>query len=376
MAPVYLALRKSSKLQPFLVSTGQHREMLDQALNVFGLKVDIDLKLMQKGQVLSELTAKVLLSMAPLLRDIRPAALLVQGDTTTVLGASLAAFYENVKLGHVEAGLRTYNLKSPWPEELNRQLTSRIANWNFTPTSWSAQNLLSEKTDPAKIHITGNTVIDALLSVRDKLSKQGGEPNEIANRNQIPENFFRKYLRQFESSKAGSEKAKLILVTGHRRESFGEGFEDICRAITKLVARNPDVGILYPVHLNPNVQEPVYRMLGGNERIALIPPVSYEDFIWLMNQSYLILTDSGGVQEEGPSLGKPILVMRDTTERPEGISAGTCKLVGTNAELICKEVEILLGDNDEYKRRSALKNPYGEGVASDSIVKILERDLE
>ena len=368
LAPLWFELSKSRSFEPLLISTGQHREMLDQTLATFGLRPDIDLELMQPGQTLPELTARVLTSMTQVLAEQRPAAVLVQGDTTTVLSSALAAFYERIPVGHVEAGLRTYNFEAPWPEEMNRRLVDPISTWCFAPTAWSAENLRSEKIRPNAIHITGNTVVDALLWVRSKHTRDAMSSAEIARRCGIPPGFAESFL--------APERRRFILVTGHRRESFGRGFEGICAAIAQLGEQNPDVGILYPVHLNPKVQEPVNRILGGNARVALVPPVSYSDFIWLMDRSYFVLSDSGGVQEEAPSLGKPVLVMRDTTERPEGIEAGTCRLVGTDPDKIVTEAALLLTDPSAYRTRSRLRNPYGDGRAAEKIVAALAADLE
>ncbi len=367
LAPVYFALRESSMLEPILLSSGQHRQMLDQTLAVFGLKPDLDLNLMQPGQTLPDLTARVVAQVSAVLRDLRPAALLAQGDTTTVLGAALAAFYERVPLGHVEAGLRTYDYEAPWPEEMNRRLADPISRWCFAPTSWSAGNLLAERIPADRVHVTGNTVVDALLWVREKLRRSSRPTAEVAAHCGIPEGFARQYL-------SGSS-ARFVLITGHRRESFGQGFENICQSIAELARLHPGLGLLYPVHLNPNVQEPVRRILGVNPRVALIPPVDYEDFIWLMDRCHFVLSDSGGVQEEAPSLGKPVLVMRETTERPEGVEAGTCRLVGTNPARILAEAAILLDSTTEYTQRARLQNPYGDGHASQRICKILEQSL-
>lgn len=394
MAPVYLALQASATLQPLLISTGQHREMLAQALGVFGLQPDIDLGLMQPGQTLPDLTARVLTSMTTVLRERRPAAVLVQGDTTTVLGATLAAFYERIPVGHVEAGLRTYDFEAPWPEEMNRRLADPISQWCFAPTEWSAANLRAERIPADRIFVTGNTVVDALLLVRSKLELAGRSQAEVVTRCQIPTDFAAEFLNdpaKSDSLSANSNggapsrvepitintipRKRWLLITGHRRESFGQGFENICRAIVQLAERYPDIGMLYPVHLNPNVQEPVRRILGQNPRVALIPPVGYEDFIWLMDRAYFVVSDSGGVQEEAPSVGKPVLVMRDTTERPEGIEAGTCRLVGTNPEVILREAACLLDDAADYARRSGLRNPYGDGTAAQRIVQQLEEDI-
>ena len=301
MAPVYAALARSTTLTPVLVSTGQHRQMLDQAFAVFGLKPDIELNLMQPGQALPDLTGRVITGMTAVMREIKPAAILLQGDTTTVLGSALAAFYERVPIGHVEAGLRTCNMLSPFPEEMNRRLTSPLAQWNFCPTELSRENLLREGIAATNCHVTGNPVIDALLWVRDRIRKKGVRAEDVAARIGIPEEFVQRFL--------ANPGRRWILVTGHRRESFGRGFENICEAITRLTRTHEDLGVLYPVHLNPQVHEPVKRLLGNNPRVALVQPAAYEDFIWLLDRCTFALTDSGGVQEEAPSLGKPVLVM-------------------------------------------------------------------
>lgn len=372
MAPVWFALHESPLFEPLLISTGQHREMLDQAFSVFGLKPDIDLGLMQPGQTLPDLTARVLTSMTGVLMERRPAAILVQGDTTTVLGTSLAAFYERIPIGHVEAGLRTYNYDAPWPEEMNRRLADPISRWCFAPTEWSAANLRAERIAPDRIHITGNTVVDALLWVREKLKRSGRGVDDVVKRCSIPAEFASTFLAE---ASPNTSRKRWVLITGHRRESFGGGFESICRAIAQLAEKYPDLGLLYPVHLNPNVQEPVRRILGSNPRVALIPPVGYEDFIWLMDRAYFVLSDSGGVQEEAPSVGKPALVMRETTERPEGVDAGTCRLVGTNPDVILREAAQLLDNDADYARRAALSNPYGDGTAAKRIVEVLGREI-
>lgn len=367
MAPVYFALRRSKTLRPVFVSTGQHRQMLDQTLGVFGITPEYDLNLMQPGQTLPDLTGRVLAAMTAWLAEHRPDAVLVQGDTTSVLSAALAAFYAKIPVGHIEAGLRTGDMHSPFPEEMNRRLTSPLARWNFCPTEVSQANLIREGIPAGLCHVTGNTVIDALLRVRDRLRASGVDGRAVAARVGIPDTFVERFLMKPDS--------KWILVTGHRRESFGGGFERICEAINRVTLEHPDVGVLYPVHLNPQVQGPVNRILGKNPSVALIPPVAYEDFIWLLDRCHFALSDSGGVQEEAPSLGKPVLVMRESTERPEGVDAGTCTLVGTDSEKILNEVRILLTNNDEYLRRSRLKNPYGDGHASDFVVRILENAL-
>lgn len=371
MAPVHFALRASHVLEPVFVSSGQHRQMLDQTLGVFGIEADADLNLMQPGQTLPDLTARVITAMTAHLKEQRPDAVLVQGDTTTVLAAALAAFYEGIPVGHVEAGLRTGNLRSPFPEEMNRKLTSPLARWNFCPTDRSRQNLLNEGVDSTVVHVTGNTVIDALFWMRDQMKGVGVDSSQVIERCDVPVPFAERFL----GSQSGEASSKIILVTGHRRESFGDGFENICRAIVAVTQRHADVGIVYPVHLNPHVQEPVNRLLRNNSNIALIPPVGYSDFVWFLNRCYFAISDSGGVQEEAPSLGKPVLVMRETTERPEGVEAGTCTLVGTDPEKILAEVNRLLTDREEYIRRSQLKNPYGDGSAAQRICSILESDF-
>ena len=368
LAPVVFALRTRVRLNPVLISTGQHREMLDQTLAVFGLKPDVDLALMQRNQALSELTMRVVGALTDWLAASKPSAVLVQGDTTTAFGSALAAFYAHVPVGHVEAGLRTYNLGAPWPEEMNRRLTDPISRWCFAPTELSRANLLNEHIPAEDIHVTGNTVVDSLLWVRERQERAGTDSVARAVSRGVPSVMADRYF--------GVKPSRWILVTGHRRESFGAGFEGICQAILAVVEANPDVGVVYPVHLNPNVQEPVRRMLSGHPRVALIPPLGYEEFVWFMDRAYFVLSDSGGVQEEAPSLGKPVLVMRDTTERPEGVSAGTSILVGTDPRRILRESNILLTDTVEYSARSALRNPFGDGRAAERIVTILERDLE
>jgi UDP-N-acetylglucosamine 2-epimerase (non-hydrolysing) len=367
MAPLVHEFRKSEKLEPVLLSTGQHREMLAQALGSFDLAPDHDLELMQPGQTLVDLTARVLKAVHTWLEQEKPAAILVQGDTTSVLAAALAAAFANVPTGHVEAGLRTGNMRSPWPEEMNRRLTSPICRWAFAPTPLSRDNLLRENIAADTIHVTGNSVIDALLWMRDKLQRSGTSAVDVASKTGISDSFRDRYLAE--------HGAPFILITGHRRESFGEGFENICRSLLAISEKFPDVGLLYPVHLNPNVREPVNRLLRGRSTIELIEPVGYQDFVWLMNRCHLLLSDSGGVQEEAPSLGKPVLVMRETTERPEGVDAGTCRLVATDPEMILREASLLLGDKNEYRRRSQLKNPYGDGQTSRRIRQVLEKDI-
>jgi len=367
LAPVYFALQQSDRLEPVWLATAQHRHMLDQALKVFGIVPQYDLNLMQPGQSLADLTARVLQAVSQWCHQHRPAAMLVQGDTTTVLASALAAFYQQIPVGHVEAGLRTGNMASPYPEEMNRRLTSPLAQWHFCPTDMSRENLLREAISSHQLHVTGNTVIDALLWVCDRLNQQGMNLESIVAATHIPASFAERFL-------AGSE-SRWILVTGHRRESFGGGFERICLALRELASLYPSVGILYPVHLNPQVREPVNRLLSSIPNIALIEPVDYLQFVWLMSRCTFLLSDSGGVQEEAPSLGKPVLVMRDTTERPEGVAAGTCRLVGTEPQRIMAEASRLLDDQPEYLRRSALANPYGDGQAAQRISHVLANSL-
>ncbi len=367
IAPIYFELSKSDLLQPILLATAQHRQMLDQTLDVFGLTPDADLDLMQPGQTLPELTGRVINAVTDWLLKNPVDAMLVQGDTTTVLGSALAAFYQQIPIGHIEAGLRTGTISSPFPEEMNRRLTSPLARWHFCPTSTSQANLLKESIDPKSIHVTGNTVVDALLWMRNQVHQSVETASSCLADLKLPSDFTERFVNDPDS--------QWILVTGHRRESFGSGFEDICMAIRKIVDTFPDVGVLYPVHLNPNVREPVQRILSSHPNIALIEPVAYRPFVYLMDNATFILTDSGGVQEEAPSLGKPVLVMRESTERPEAVEAGTCRLVGTSIERIVAEATILLRDKAEYARRSQLSNPYGDGKSAGRVREILERDL-
>ncbi|GAF02023.1 non-hydrolyzing UDP-N-acetylglucosamine 2-epimerase [Saccharicrinis fermentans] len=356
MAPVVKEFKKNGQVfETKVCVTAQHREMLDQVLNFFEIMPDFDLDLMKPNQNLFSLTGDIINGMKPILEDFKPDYVLVHGDTTTSISVALAAFYAGAKVGHVEAGLRTYNKLAPFPEEINRQLTGRIADFHFAPTTQSKENLLSEKTAPNSIVATGNTVIDALLESVNIV-------NEITDNAQI--NQLKEII---DPSK------KLVVVTGHRRENHGQGFLNICSALSE-IARREDVQVIYPVHLNPHVQKPVYSILGDNPHIHLIAPLPYEAFIWLMDKAYLIVTDSGGVQEEAPSLGKPVLVMRDTTERPEAVEAGTVILVGTNKDKIVKEAIDLMDNKDRYKRMSLLHNPYGDGKASQRIVDFLSKN--
>ena len=354
MAPVIKAFKDEKIFDTKVCVTGQHRQMLDQVLDIFDIKPDYDLNIMELGQDLFDITANVLSGMKNVLSEYSPDLVLVHGDTSTTSATAIAAFYQKIKVGHVEAGLRTGNIYSPWPEEVNRQISGVIANYHFAPTSTSMENLLKENKNKENILVTGNTVIDALFLVLDKIEKDAKLKNTILK--SISDQY------RFNSDK------KIILVTGHRRENFGEGFTNICKALKKIADDNHDVDIVYPVHLNPNVQKPVKNILSNSKNIYLINPLSYENFIYLMSKSYFIITDSGGVQEEAPSLGKPVLVLRNTTERPEALEAGTVKLVGTNFEAIVNESQKFLDDEKEYKKMSKAHNPYGDGSASKRIV--------
>ena len=354
MAPVIKGIEQSSKLTSVVCVTAQQRQMLDQVLTLFEITPDYDLNLMTKNQALTALTARVITGLEDVLLQVKPDLVLVHGDTTTTMAASLAAFYQKIPVGHVEAGLRTHNIYSPWPEEINRQMTSRIATLNFAPTELSQQNLLDEKINESSIIVTGNTVIDALLSVVDKIHQDEALAQTLDS--QIPEL---------------TQTGRLLLVTGHRRENFGEGFANICRALAEL-AKSPDLQIIYPVHLNPNVQKPVYESLGSFDNIQLIEPLDYLPFVHLMNKAHIILTDSGGIQEEAPSLGKPVLVMRDTTERPEALEEGTVRLVGTDTHAIVSEVKRLLASDEAYQTMARAHNPYGDGQAAGRIINTIE----
>lgn len=353
MAPVVKALAACSGIDAKVCVTAQHRQMLDQVLDLFAIEPDFDLDLMKPAQDLTDITSNVLLGMRRVFRAWRPDWVLIHGDTTTTLAASLAAYYERIPVGHVEAGLRTGDIYSPWPEELNRRFAGAISDLHFAPTNAAKENLLREGVADSAIHVTGNTVIDALLSVVQRLRDHSDLRNATAQKF----DFLDKSKR-------------LILVTGHRRESFGRGFENICGALNE-ISRRKDVEIIYPLHLNPNVQEPVRRMLGGNSHVHLIEPLDYLPFVYLMERADVLLTDSGGVQEEAPALGKPVLVMRDTTERPEAVSAGTVKLVGTSKDRIVAETRRLLEDEVEYARMSRARNPYGDGNAAERIAAVI-----
>ena len=360
MAPVALSISSSPSLIDEICLTGQHREMLDQVMSIFDLRADYDLNLMKQGQDLFDITSRVLNGMREVLRESRPDTVLVHGDTTTCFAAGLAAFYEGIALGHVEAGLRTGNLQAPFPEEANRSLVGRLANFHFAPTETARENLIAENVNPDSIYVTGNTVIDALMMARDKAES-------------MPPKHWQDVFGELLYNKITRPDSKLVLITGHRRENFGQGFIDLCTAIKQLAEKHQDWELIYPVHLNPNVQKPVNDILGGHSNIHLIAPQEYLPFVWLMNQSDLILTDSGGIQEEGPSLGKPVLVMRDVTERPEAVDAGTVRLVGTETKNIVHEVEEVLLDASVYERMSTAINPYGDGKAASRILEVLSR---
>lgn len=363
MAPLVKEfLKHPESFETKVCVTAQHRQMLDQVLEVFDIKPDYDLNIMAPNQDLYDVTSKVLMGMRPVLQEYQPDVVFVHGDTTTSMAAGLAAFYQHIKVGHVEAGLRTYNLQSPWPEEMNRQWTDRISDYCFAPTETSQQNLLNEQIDPAKIFTTGNTVIDALHMAVDIIANKTGLKNEIEKT--LEEKGFPIVRNHREAGR------KFILVTGHRRENFGEGFLHICKALKAIAQANPALDIIYPVHLNPNVQKPVHELLEGISNVYLISPLDYLPFVYMMQQSHLILTDSGGVQEEAPSLGKPVLVMRDTTERPEAVGAGTVKLVGTSFEMIVENTQKLLDNAAEYEKMSRANNPYGDGKACQRIVEL------
>lgn len=354
MAPLALALAADSRFESKVCVTGQHREMLDQVLELFAIQPAFDLNIMKPGQDLTDITTAVLRGMRGVFAQYKPDMVLVHGDTATTLAVSLAAYYQQTSVAHVEAGLRTGDLYSPWPEEGNRKLTGALTALHFAPTETSSQNLQREGVSAKSIVVTGNTVIDALLEVVNKLNDDEG--------------LRRRFDRQFDFL---STERRLVLVTGHRRESFGDGFERICQALAETAQAFPDVDIVYPVHLNPNVREPVNRLLGGIANIYLVEPLDYLPFVYLMNRAHIILTDSGGIQEEAPSLGKPVLVMRDATERPEAVQAGTVKLVGTDVATITRSLRELLTDTAAYQRMSFAHNPYGDGQACQRILETL-----
>lgn len=356
MCPLVLSLKEDPSLDVKVCVTAQHREMLDQVLQIFEIIPDFDLNLMKQRQTLEDITSGVLFGMSDVIKEFMPDLVLVHGDTTTTFSTTLASYYNKVKVGHVEAGLRTGNVYSPWPEEANRKLTGSIASFHFCPTTKAQSNLLSEGVSASTTFVTGNTVIDSLLWVTNKIDKS--------------ENLKSQFLTEF---KFLSNDLRTILVTGHRRESFGSGFENICEGLLKIVNDFPNSQIVYPVHLNPNVQKPVNTILGNHSRVHLIKPLDYLPFVYLMKQSFMIITDSGGVQEEAPSLGKPVLVMRDTTERPEAVEAGTVKLVGSNKDKIFFEASQLLSRQKNYDKMSFAHNPYGDGQACQRIKEAIQK---
>ncbi len=358
MAPVVLGLEQASGIESRVCVTAQHRQMLDQVLDLFKIKPDYDLDLMSPGQDLFDITSRSLLGVRDVLREERPDIVLVHGDTTTCLSAGLAAFYEGIPLGHVEAGLRTGDLRAPFPEEANRSLVGRITDFHFAPTETAKNNLRAENIPASKIWVTGNTVIDALLMVRDWVEAK-------------PADEWRSLFSEELYGAVTDTSRKFVLITGHRRENFGQGFIDLCNAIRDLSERHPDWVLVYPVHLNPNVQKPVNEILSDLDNVYLIPPLDYQPFVWMMNRCDLILTDSGGIQEEGPALGKPVLVMRDVTERPEAMDAGTVLLVGTDRKKIVDSVEMVMLDKNIYEKMSRAINPYGDGHAVERITSVL-----
>ncbi len=363
MAPLVKEFQKyTDTFETKVCVTAQHREMLDQVLDLFEIVPNYDLDIMKPGQDLYDVTSNVLLGMKPVLTDFKPDVVFVHGDTSTTFAASLAAFYQQISVAHIEAGLRTGDIYSPWPEEANRQLTTQITAYHFAPTTTSRENLLKENVNSRSIQVTGNTVIDALFLALDKIKNDTELEQQIIHQ-------LSTINYQLENDK------KIILVTGHRRENHGQGFINICTALKEIALSNPDIDIVYPVHLNPNVQKPVKELLSGIDNVYLIEPLQYEQFIYMMDRSYFIITDSGGVQEEAPSLGKPVLVMRDTTERPEALDAGTVKLVGTNTALIIKEAQLLINDKEAYERMSRASNPYGDGHACEKVIEFIIRNI-
>lgn len=366
MAPLVKEFQKQPKrVETVVCVTGQHREMLDQVLKIFDIKPDYDLNIMKQGQDLYDVTARVLTGMRDVLKEVKPDVVLVHGDTTTSTAAALAAFYQQIPVGHVEAGLRTHNIYSPWPEEMNRLLTGRLATYHFSPTPLSRNNLIKESVDDRNIIITGNTVIDALYWVVDKIKNNKELDNEL-------EDILSK--AGYDVNRLNNGK-KLVLITGHRRENFGDGFINMCTAIKDLTVKYPDWDFVYPMHLNPNVRKPIHEVFGENlsglKNMFFIEPLEYLSFVYLMEKSSIVLTDSGGIQEEAPGLGKPVLVMRDTTERPEALDAGTVKLVGTDYNKIVNEVSSLIDDKAAYEKMSKAVNPYGDGLACGRIVNAL-----
>lgn len=368
MAPLVRCLQAENKdFETIVCVTGQHREMLDQVLSIFEITPDYDLNIMKSGQTLYTITASVLTELEPILKEVKPDMVLVHGDTTTSMAAALAAFYQQIPVGHVEAGLRTNNPYSPWPEEMNRQITGRIASCHFAPTEKSKDNLLQEKVQESSVHVTGNTVIDALLHVRERLTSSEATESKVVQT----------ILKSgYDVSRLTMANRKLILITGHRRENFGAGFISICEAIKELGEKYPDVDFLYPMHMNPNVRQPIQQVFGTSahslQNVFFTEPLEYLSFVYLLSKSHIVLTDSGGIQEEAPGLGKPVLVMRDTTERPEAVVAGTVKLVGTDKAAIIQGISDLLDSAASYARMSLANNPYGDGLACKRICNILK----
>lgn len=365
MAPLVKALQKEGdKFRTLVCVTGQHREMLDQVLQLFEITPDFDLNIMHKGQNLYDVTSKVLMGMGDVLKSEKPDIVLVHGDTTTSMAAALASFYEQIPVGHIEAGLRTNDIYSPWPEEINRQITGRISTYNFAPTQFGRNNLIKENVPENKIIVTGNTVIDALYYVVDKIKSDSTLSNELQTK--ILDMGYDMY-------RLSDGKRRMVLITGHRRENFGDGFRHICNALAFLSDKYQDVDFVYPMHLNPNVRGPINELFADNKRnnLFFIEPLDYFEFVLMMENSYIVLTDSGGVQEEAPGLGKPVLVMRDTTERPEAVEAGTVKLVGTDYNAIVEQMSLLLDSKDAYNTMSKAVNPYGDGKACERIVNYL-----
>ena len=362
MAPLCRALLDRKSIRTVICVSAQHREMLDQVLSIFNLSPDIDLDVMKKDQDLFDITSSILLRMRDVLRDERPDLVLVHGDTTTTFATSLACFYEGIKLGHVEAGLRTNDISAPFPEEYNRRNTSLVADYHFAPTEISRRNLIDEGISDEKVIVTGNTVIDSLLMVLENISRDAGKLLDMSRRLGSRVGF-------------NLDNDRFILITGHRRENFGNGFLEICEAIKTLALKHGDCHFLYPVHLNPNVQGPVCEILSDTANVYLIEPLEYEEFVFILQRAFLVLTDSGGIQEEAPSLGKPVLVMREVTERPEAVQAGTVRLVGASKEKIIREVDALLTDPKAYSRMARAHNPYGNGSACELIVNFIEENL-
>lgn len=391
MAPLVKEFQKNTEqFETIVCVTAQHREMLDQVLDLFEIKPDYDLNLMKQGQDLYDVTSRVLLGMRDVLTEVKPDLVLVHGDTTTSTASALAAFYQQIPVGHVEAGLRTHNLYSPWPEEANRQMTGRLATYHFSPTETSKQNLLAEGIKEENIFVTGNTVIDALYMVLDQIKERSDLKEQVESkllvsglRKEVVEHYMKNEMASVNNDSLEldnrqpliTDNRRLVLITGHRRENFGNGFLNICNAIKQLAETYPDVDFVYPMHLNPNVRKPIQEVFGSTDNgqmstdnVHFIEPLEYLPFVYLMSQSYLVLTDSGGIQEEAPGLGKPVLVMRDTTERPEAVDAGTVKLVGTDMNAIINEVALLLDEEAYYNTMAKANNPYGDGNASGPIV--------